>query len=79
MGMNEETKGLTPAQAMLHFEANYFEGLFKNKTAANPEYYRCYRAIEAARNRPITLSRAKGILSKFAPGKYQFTEKIEAL
>lgn len=77
--MNEETKGLTPSQAMLHFEANYFEELFKNKTAANPEYYRCYRAIETARNQPITISRAKAILEKFAPGKYHFTEKIEAL
>ncbi len=36
-------------------------------------------SMVVARNRPITLSRAKGILNKFAPGKYQFTEKIEAL
>lgn len=78
----EETKELTPAAAILDFEARYFDGLFKHQRGKkSPKgYHACYQAILSAKAGSITFERAARILTKYAPpGAYSITEKIEAL
>ena len=75
----EDQNGMSPSQAILDFKQRYFVDTFKGKTKNNPEYQRCYEAFRAARHGRVSMERAKGILQDFAPGKYSFTEKIEAL
>lgn len=78
----EETNELTPAAAMLDFEAKYFKGLFTHKAGEKTPhgYHVCYQAIQSARANEITFERAARILKRYAPpGAYQITEKIESL
>ena len=73
---------LNPSEAILDFEAKYFEGLFQHKAKQRSPvgYHQCYQAIVSARKGTMTFERAVRILTKYAPpGAYAITEKIEVV
>ncbi len=77
----DQQNGLTPTAAILHFGEHYFKGMFKRKHGKTPPegYAACWAAINDAKNGEVSFDRARGILEKYAPGKYLFTLNIQAL
>lgn len=77
----EQQEGLTPTAAILHFGENHFRGLFKRKHGEKPPegYAACWAAINDAKNGEVSFDRARGLLEKYAPGKYLFKLNIQAL
>lgn len=59
----------TPTEAFLHFLKNYTGPMY-------PELYEAKYAAEGKRKHPLGTDRAKRLLEKYAPGKYEFREVV---